>query len=131
MPVLATTGEMTMDFSSDEGPQMHFRLGRAERWMISIGGTLLLSVLGWLSTTTLAKLTEQGDTMHAVQTQQAAAMQKLTDMTEELSNLRSQLADIPSIARDIATIKVQIHEHERRLENVEGGPQPELKRRQR
>ncbi len=110
---------------------MHLRLGRAERWMISIGGTLLLSVLGWLSTTTLAKLTEQGETMHAVQTQQAATMQKLTDMTDELSNLRSQLADIPSIARDIATIKVQINEHERRLENVEGRPQPELKRWQR
>lgn len=120
-----------MDASDDNGQQLHFRLGRAERWMISIGAAVLFSVLGWISTTTLAKLTEQGDTMHAVQTQQAATMQKLSDMTDEISNLRSQLADIPSIARDIATIKVQINEHERRIENIEGRQPSELKRWQR
>lgn len=93
---------------------------------------MLFSVLGWLATTTLAKLTEQGDTMHAVQTQQAAAMQKLTDMAEEIGNLRGQLADIPSIARDMATVKAQINEHERRIERIESQrPPPELRQGQR
>lgn len=44
---------------------------------------------------------------------------QLQAMSNEVIGLRAQLADIPAISRSLATIEVELREHERRISEIE------------
>lgn len=56
---------------------------------------------------------------------------QLQAMGDEIRSLRTQLADVPSMSRQIAQLQVRQDEHERRIgriEDAEASGRPELKR---
>lgn len=81
---------------------------------IIIEGLILAAITGlvWL-----------GFGMYHTQGAQAVAMgamsAQLGYMRDEITSLRTQLADIPALSRAITKVEVRVDEHERRINEIE------------
>lgn len=85
----------------DKGGRLHFSLGPVERWIVGVGAAALLGLCygGWSSIVT--RQDTQADMLSRLVTQQAVTSAQIT-------TLQAQLADVPSLTRQMAEIKVQV-----------------------
>jgi|GEM_PF-5379081 len=70
-------------------------------------GLILVGVI-WLASST----TDQGKANAVLQAQ-------MVTMSGDLRDIRSQLADVPTMARTMAKVEVRLEEHERRILDLE------------
>lgn len=96
-----------MDVSRGDNGHWHFRLGPVERWVIAGGTALLIGSLGWI----FHSFTGQQDKQEAALKDQNALLGELKEKqavtNSKLETLTSQLADVPSLTRQMAELKVQ------------------------
>lgn len=85
-------------------------LGLVEKWMVRIAAAGIVSLLGIFAN----GYSKQGETLQTLVTQQAVT-------NGQLQTISAQLADVPALTRTQAEIKVQIAEHDRRLNRLEEG----------
>lgn len=98
--------DMEIERGADD--HWHFKLGPVERYGVAAAALLLVTSLGWIFDQTLSQLRdqrasiiEQGKQLTSVITQQAVT-------NAQLSTLNQQLADVPSLTRQMAELKVQV-----------------------
>lgn len=96
-----------MDVSRGDNGHLHFRLGPVERWVIAGGAALLIGALGWI----FHSFTGQQDKQEAAIKEQNSLLGDLKEKqavtNSKLETLTSQLADVPSLTRQMAELKVQ------------------------
>lgn len=90
-----------MDITRTDSDHMQFKLGPVERWVIVGGVALLVFLLGYVFHSFDARLETQAATMQTVVTNQAVTNNQLQTLTQ-------QLADVPGLTRNMATIQAQV-----------------------
>lgn len=78
----------------------HFRLGAVERWIVGIAATAVTAGGVWMVSS-----------VQTLVTQQAVANSKLSDLT-------TQLGDMPAIRRDTIELKVRVDQHEAAIKEI-------------
>jgi len=96
-----------MDLSRTKDGHLHFRLGPVERWVIIAAAALLTGSLGYVFHSVTG---QQDDQAKAIKEQNALLgdlKEKQAVTNSKLETLTSQLADVPSLTRQMAELKVQ------------------------
>lgn len=97
-----------MDVSHEKDGHWHFKLGPVERYALAGGALLLAGLVAFLATTVNTRLDKYGDMLAKLSESQAVASMQLTVLT-------AQLADVPSLTRQMAETKVRLDDNTRRL----------------
>lgn len=102
-----------MDVEQKNDGRWHFALGPIERWIVVVCASALLGLCygGWNSIVT--KQDTQADLLAKVVTQQAVTSAQIT-------TLQAQLADVQSLTRQIAEIKVQADRNTEDIQELRG-----------
>jgi hypothetical protein len=102
-----------MDAEQQNDGHWHFTLGPVERWIVGACAAALLGLCygGWSSI--VSKQDTQADLLAKVVTQQAVTSAQIT-------TLQAQLADVPSLTRQIAEIKVQADRNTEDIQELRG-----------
>jgi uncharacterized membrane protein len=90
-----------MEMTHSDGDHVQFKLGPVERWVIVAAVLLLVFLLTYVFHSFDARLETQAQTMQTVVTQQAVT-------NAQLQTLSQQLADVPGLTRNMATIQAQV-----------------------
>jgi hypothetical protein len=96
---------MSMDLQPNGDGRLHFSLGPVERWIVGAAAVGLVSLLGWFANSITTRLDNLAEAQGALKTQQAVANQ-------QLATLNLQLADVPTLTRQIAELKVRVDAHD-------------------
>jgi hypothetical protein len=92
---------MVMDVERRDDGRWHFSLGIIEKWIVTIVATAFLGGVYWFVSSTLGNQAETAKAINALATQQAVTNAQMT-------TLSTQLADVPSITRQMAEMGVQV-----------------------
>lgn len=93
-----------MEVRKGEGGHRQFVLGPVEIGIASTIPALLLMLLAFQGTGVVSQLGKQGEAIGQLREQLAVANTQLQTLTE-------QLADVPSLRRDVAELQVQVRNH--------------------
>lgn len=90
-----------MDVERAGDGHWQFRLGPIERWVVGIAATTLLALMAWLANSFSQRLDRLEQLLATSTTQQAVTNAQMT-------TLSAQLADVPTLTRQMAEIQVQV-----------------------
>jgi hypothetical protein len=96
---------MSMDLQPNGDGRLHFSMGPVERWIVGVGAAALVAILGWYANSITTRLDSLAEAQGALKTQQAVTNQQLV-------TLNLQLADVPTLTRQIAELKVRVDAHD-------------------
>ena len=102
-----------MERIRDTAGQTRWVLGPIELAIASLIPALLLAIMAWLGSRFASNLDAQGSAIFQLSTQQAVTNAQLTTLTQ-------QLADVPSLTREVAELKVQVKRNTDDLQNLRG-----------
>ena len=96
-----------MDLSRGNNGHIHFRLGPIERWVVIACAAALLGSLSWIFRSVTGQQEQQGQAIkdQTVLLNNLKEQQAVTN--SQLQTLNAQLADVPSLTRQMAELKVQ------------------------
>lgn len=89
-----------MEAQPSQDGRMRFTLGPIERWIVGGASLLIASILFWFGNTVV----QTKDAVGKLAEQQAI-------MTAQLTDIRTQLADVPAIKLELAKQAVRIDQH--------------------
>lgn len=89
-----------MDVERTGNGHWQFRLGPVERWVVAACAAALFSICAWLANSFSQRLDRMEELLASSNTQQAVTNAQMT-------TLNSQLADVPTLTRQMAEIQVQ------------------------
>lgn len=95
-----------------QGAQLKF--GLAERWILAGAFTALMTLVGWVGTSFSGRLDAMSKSQQVMATQIAVANSQLTA-------LRTQLADIPSMSQHLAQLQVQMQRAQSDIRQLQRG----------
>lgn len=104
---------MSMGVRQDRSGHWEFSVGVVEKWVVSVGALILVSVGYWFTSSVTKRLDDQSTAMAAMATQQAVTNTQLVTLT-------MQLADLPTMSREMAEIKVRVNRHDEDLRELRG-----------
>lgn len=104
---------MSMGVSQDRSGHWEFSVGVVEKWVITVGALVLVSVGYWFTSSVTKRLDDQSIAMAAMATQQAVT-------NAQLVTLNLQLADLPAMSREMAEMKVRVNRHDEDLRELRG-----------
>lgn len=96
-----------MELKRTEDGHRHFRLGPIERWFVAGGAALLIGCLGWIFHFFTGQQEEQAKAIKEQNALLGDLKEKQAVTNSKLETLTSQLADVPSLTRQMAELKVQ------------------------
>jgi hypothetical protein len=102
-----------MERVRDSSGQSRWILGPIEMAVASLVPVILLSIMAWLGSRFASNLDAQGQAIYELSTQQAVTNTQLATLTQ-------QLADVPSLTREVAELKVQVQRNSSDLEALRG-----------
>lgn len=104
-----------------------FSLGPVELWIVGVCALAIVVLLGSFANSFIERMDkqEQASAKQNEQLQTLVTQQAVTN--SQLITLSTQLADIPTITRQVAVLKAEQDEHERRLSRLEDGGGNKLK----
>lgn len=90
-----------MDLEPKLDGRMHFTLGPVEKWIIAAAASSLVAAGYAFANSLNTRLDRQSSALQSVVTQQAVT-------NGQISTLSAQLADVPSLTRQLAELRVQV-----------------------
>ena len=99
--------EETVEVSRSYDDHLHFRLGPVERWVVGLGALILVSLTGYVFHSFDDRLEKQSQAMETQGKAMSDVIKAQAVTNYQLQTLSSQLADVPSLTRQMAELKVQ------------------------
>lgn len=97
-----------MDLQSPGGGRMHFVLGAVERWVVGLGATALVALIGLLYVGITTKIDEGTQNTKALTATVGQVVTQQAVTNGQVATLTQQLSDVPRLTRDVAETKVRV-----------------------
>lgn len=100
-----------MDGQQGRDGHITMKLGVVEKWVVSIGATLLTALVGMAWMRIEAQLERQAEAIAASATQQAV-------MSSQLTTMSGQLANVPALTERVTALEGEVRRNRQDIQEV-------------
>lgn len=100
-----------MDGQQGRDGHITMKLGVVEKWVVSIGATLLTALIGMAWMRIEAQLERQAEAIAASATQQAV-------MSSQLTTMGGQLANVPALTERVTALEGEVRRNRQDIQEV-------------
>lgn len=107
-----------MDLERAGHGRLHVALGPVEKWVVGIVASLAVGAVLWFANSVLVRLDAQASQSQAQSERMAKIETQQAVTNQQLATLNLQLADVPSLNRQMAELKVRVDNHDESIREV-------------
>lgn len=97
-----------MDLERASGGRMHFVLGPVERWVVGLGATAVVALIGVVYMGITTKIDEGNQSTRALTATVGQVVTQQAVTNGQVATLTQQLSDVPRLKTDVAETKVRV-----------------------